>query len=218
MTGINLEALLVARKIADFAEKEKDLRTNRRPRVVCKHMGAVLADAVLQAGLNYHNVVRPRVLSILNSYPDMDRVSSLSKLVEKNETASFLNWVHEDKILRFERIVRFLKNENIELVADLHSQLASEKFRKELLCIKGVGPKTADYMACLVGVESIPVDRHVRSLALSLGITNQDYQFLQKVFCYAADFLGVPRREFDEWIWQRQTQILSSGHQLKLAV
>lgn len=84
--------------------------------------------------------------------------------------------------------------------------------------IKGVGPKTVDYMACLAGVEPIQVDRHVRSFALSLGITNLDYQFLQKVFCYAADFLGVPRREFDEWIWQRQTQTLSSGQKLKLTV
>lgn len=59
-------------------------------------------------------------------------------------------------------------------------------------------------MACLVGVESIPVDRHVRSFALRLDIKCQDYHFLQKAFCFAADFLGISRRDFDAWIWQRE--------------
>jgi hypothetical protein len=62
-----------------------------------------------------------------------------------------------------------------------------------------------DYLACLVGIESIAVDRHVRAYARRAGVESQDYDFLREVFCGAADLLSLSRRAFDGWIWRKES-------------
>jgi hypothetical protein len=215
-TGSAVEVLLVARRIADHAKDEGALFEEKSPRVTCEHLGAVLADSVLQAGLNYTTVVRPRVLSILQDHPDRYTISSLASLIQEGETGAFLNWRHHEKLSRFEALVIFLQKWGVEDVRDLRLGLASDEFCDAIQTINGIGPKTVDYMACLVGIDSIAVDRHVRTFAKTVGVENDDYYFLRQSFCCAADLLSLPRREFDAWLWRRATA--PTQVQLALAV
>lgn len=219
MSGVEVQnsamaILLAARRIADHAKDEGALAEQNIPRATCAHLGAVLADSVLQAGLNYATVVRPRVLAILRAYPDLDTVSALLGLIEERRTDLFLNWRHHEKVTRFEALVAFLKAWGVEDIHDLRAKLAAEDFRDAMQTINGIGPKTVDYMACLVGIESIAVDRHVRTFAKKSGVENDDYHFLRKSFCCAADLLALPRREFDAWLWR--TAVSSTQTQLGL--
>lgn len=203
MNSSAIEMLLVARRIANHAKDEGVLSEEKHPRVTCEHLGAVLADSVLQAGLNYTTVVRPRVLAILRTHPSCNTISSLVSLIQDGETGAFLNWRHHEKISRFEALVVFLQRWGIEDIQDLRAVLVSEDFCDAIQSISGIGPKTVDYMACLVGIDSIAVDRHVRTFAKAVGVENGDYHFLRASFCCAADLLSVPRREFDAWLWSR---------------
>lgn len=211
-----IEILLAARRIADYAKEEGALWEEKVPRATCEHLGAVLADSVLQAGLNYANVVRPRVLAILQRYPKLNTISALLVLIEEQRTGEFLNWRHHEKVARFEALVTFLKEWGIEKVQDLRAHLVAEEFCEAIQTVNGVGPKTVDYMACLVGIDSIAIDRHVRSFAKRVGVENDDYFFLRKSFCCAADLLTLPRREFDAWLWRRAA--FSSDGQLSLGI
>lgn len=199
-----LELLKSARRVADFASSQGVPATYAVRRSTYKHAGALLADAVLQAGLSYHSVVMPRVGRILTEFPDADRVSALSYLVTKGSTAHLLNWQHPTKIERFERLVCFLHRAKVDTTDDMRTVLKSETFCADLQLLNGVGPKTIDYMACLVGIESIAVDRHIRTFALRSGVNNDAYDFLKNVFCFAADLLSISRREFDAWVWSRE--------------
>ncbi|MFC5391733.1 hypothetical protein [Bosea vestrisii] len=210
-----IDLLVAARKIADFADAEGVGASRSAARVQYDHLGAVLADSVLQAGLRYASVVRPRVERILVNYPDSANACALAEIVRKGQAAEFLDWQHPIKAARFERTVEFICNSGIEHVADLREQLRNDEFCLDLQCINGIGPKTVDYMACLVGIESIAVDRHIRSFARQVGIQAADYVFLKRVFCFAADLLSISRREFDAWVWQRESSKRSS--QLSLA-
>jgi hypothetical protein len=201
--GSAIEILLAGRRIADHAKDEGALCEQKIPRATCEHLGAVLADSVLQAGLNYATVVRPRVLAIMRTYPEWDTLSSLLGLIEEHGTSAFLNWHHHEKVTRFEMLVAFLKEWGVEDVQNLRSHLVSEKFCEAIQSINGIGPKTVDYMACLVGIDSIAVDRHVRTFARHVGVDNDDYHFLRRSFCCAADLLALSRREFDAWLWRR---------------
>jgi hypothetical protein len=205
MNSSAIEMLLVARRIANHARDEGVLSDEKHPRVTCKHLGAVLADSVLQAGLNYKTVVRPRVLAILRTHPSYNTISSLVSLIQEGETGAFLNWRHQEKISRFEALVVFLQKWGVEDVQDLRLGLISEDFCDAIQTLNGIGPKTVDYMACLVGIDSIAVDRHVRTFAKTVGVENDDYHFLRASFCCAADLLSLPRREFDAWLWRRAT-------------
>lgn len=197
------EVLLAARRIADHAKDEGALFDEKFPRTTCDHLGAVLADSVLQAGLNYTTVVRPRVQAILRAHPTRNTISSLVSLIRDGKTSAFLNWRHHEKVRRFEALVAFMVDWGIEDVKDLRGRLASDEFRDAIQAVNGIGPKTVDYMACLIGIDSIAVDRHVRTFAKTVGVENADYQFLRKSFCCAADLLSLPRREFDAWLWRR---------------
>ncbi|EMN1926133.1 hypothetical protein RVV18_000491 [Burkholderia ambifaria] len=201
--GSAIEVLLAARRIADHAKDEGALFEEKHPRATCEHLGAVLADSVLQAGLNYTTVVRPRVLAILRAHPTRHTISSLVALIQDGKSSAFLNWRHHEKVSRFEALVGFLKDRGIEDVRDLRAGLASDEFCDAIQTVNGIGPKTVDYMACLVGIDSIAVDRHVRTFAKTVGVENNDYDFLRKSFCSAADLLSLPRREFDAWLWRR---------------
>lgn len=203
MTISAIEVLHAARRIANYAKEEGVFFGDNHPRVTCDHLGAVLADSVLQAGLNYMTVVRPRVLAILRSHPSRHTISSLVSLIQNGETGTFLNWRHHEKVNRFEALVVFLEGRGIEDVQSLRAGLASDEFCYAIQKVRGIGPKTVDYLACLVGIDSIAVDRHVRSFAKSVSIENDDYHFLRASFCCAADLLSLPRREFDAWLWRR---------------
>lgn len=203
MSNSLVEVLLVARLIANRAKDEGALFDEKHPRAICGHLGAVVADSILQAGLNYSTVVRPRVLAILQMHPSRYTISSLVSLIHTNEVGAFLNWSHFEKIRRFEALVLFLQSRGIEDVQDMRLALASAEFCESIQTVSGIGPKTVDYMSCLVGIDSIAVDRHVRAFARAVGVKNDDYHFLRKSFCCAADLLSLPRREFDAWLWRR---------------
>ena len=212
----NIDALMAARVIADLAYQEGVCSMPQLLRASCEHLGAVLADSVLQAGLNYKSVVRPRIERILSLYPNAAFLDGLTEIVNANSSAKFLNWSHYEKISRFENLVLSMREYSISNVKTLRNTLVDEKFCEHLQGIHGVGPKTIDYMACLVGLESIAVDRHIRAYAKRAGLEHSDYYFLKKSFCFAADLLSISRRGFDAWIWKKESEKESS--QFALAV
>jgi hypothetical protein len=159
---------------------------------------------VLQAGLSYRSVVMPRVGRILREFPDADRVSALMCLVREGGAAHLLDWQHPTKLERFEHLVGFLHRAEVETTDDIRTVLKSDTFCADLQSLNGVGPKTIDYMSCLVGIESIAVDRHIRTFAARAGVKNDEYDFLKNAFCFAADLLSISRREFDAWVWSRE--------------
>ncbi|NOI94336.1 MULTISPECIES: hypothetical protein [Vibrio] len=196
-----VDILKSARQLADYAIELGVSQEERVHRPVYDHMGAILADSILQAGLNYASVVKPRVEFILNSHSEKRTSSTLIEMIDNQQTADFLNWSHTTKINRFESIVRFMYSNDVNTSADLREKLELDSFGVELLELDGVGPKTVDYMKCLVGIDSVAVDRHIRTFAQEAGIVQKDYEFLHKSFCSAADLLSISRRSFDSWVW-----------------
>jgi endonuclease III-like uncharacterized protein len=85
---------------------------------------------------------------------------------------------------------------------ELKLWLVQDEARENLLSLQGIGPKTYDYLCCLVGIDCIAVDRHVRTFANEAGVYINDYDRLKSVVSYAADLLGMTRRDFDAWIWK----------------
>jgi len=207
MQSSAIQMLVAARRVADYALEAGADINGETVRASYHHMGAIVADCVLQAGLNYRSVVLPRVSAILERFPGLDRTSELVELVARGETSHFLNWHHPEKIERFEALVCFLSECSVENAPMLRDRLQDASFVVALRVVRGVGPKTVDYMQCLVGIDSIAVDRHVRTFAKRVGVVEEDYDFLKSVFCYAADLLCVSRREFDAWVWRREASV-----------
>jgi hypothetical protein len=200
------DLVYAARRVADHAVDVGILAMPLPPRSVSNHLGAVLADSVLQAGLNYANVVRPRIVFIVQNFPGAATLGPLIAVIEREGISAFLQWQHREKISRFEHLVDFICKEGIESTCDLRCALQEKSFKMHIQQVRGVGPKTVDYMACLVGADNIAVDRHIRGFSQIVGLEDSSYDYLSKVFGFAADLLCVPRREFDARIWHFQSE------------
>ncbi|OPY93651.1 hypothetical protein A5906_17830 [Bradyrhizobium sacchari] len=197
-----LEVLALAREIATYARNRGATNSLIDRRSTSTHLGAVLADSILQAGLNYRTVVHARVTRIVDLFPHAKTLGGVVSIVNSGMISDFLMWKHPEKIDRFVKLVLLLEQAGVHETAQLRVWIQDDSSRKELLLIPGIGPKTVDYLACLVGVDCIPIDRHLRSFAADAGIEVKDYDRLKLVFSYAADLLGLPRRSFDQWVWQ----------------
>lgn len=211
-----LHALRCARQIADTVGVHAIENINRAQRPVSEHLGAILADSVLQAGVNYRTVVRPRVERIVTHFPEAADLAGTMEVVGAGKVHDFLMWSHSEKIGRFIRLAELLDRRAIRTVTDVRSWFGHDSCRKELLRLSGIGPKTVDYMNCLVGADCIAVDRHVKAFVASLGIESDDYTFVQLTVSYAADLLNVGRRDFDSWIWRVMSAEVKEPYQYVL--
>jgi hypothetical protein len=201
-----LGTLVSARLVVAHAEKLGiDCRptTSRDP---VNHLGAVLADSILQAGLNYRTVVKVRVDRIKSLFPEAATLSGVLELIGRGGISDFLLWRHPTKLSRFISLAELLQKHRIEDVPLLQKWLLDLAFHDQLLSINGVGFKTIDYLCCLVGLDCVAVDRHIRTFASEAGVEVTDYYGLKTIISYAADLLGISRRDFDAWIWGRVSQ------------
>jgi len=196
-----LSALSSARLVVQLAQEKGVVRHNRSYREPLYHVGAILADAALQAGLNYRTVVKVRVDRIVQDFPEAATLSGTFNAIASIGVADFLRWRHHTKMSRFICLAELLRNEGVDDFHQLRTWLQNPACRGKLRAIHGVGPKTVDYLCGLVGLDFIAVDRHIRTFASDAGVTEVDYDFLQIVVSYAADLLGVSRRHFDASIW-----------------
>lgn len=166
------------------------------------HMGATIADAILQARSPYDTVVRPRIKRIRENYPEATTTSAFWRLLEERGVKAVLSWKGDEKPKRVVRLTRLFLEEGIETEDDLSKWITSESNRLRLLEIKGIGPKTADYLKILVGLQTAAVNRHVETLLAEAGIQPSSYDEAREIINRSADRLEVDRAFFDHSIWQ----------------
>lgn len=170
------------------------------------HMGATIVDAVLQAGLTYETVVKPRVLRILNEFPYAKTTSAFLSLIERHPVEVLLQNKNGesfkgDKPQRIKEIALMLQNESVETESDLKLWLQSNDNISKLKEMKGIKDKTVDYFKILVGFETNAVDRHLVNFLKEAGIVASSYNEYQEIINKAADMLRVNKANFDHSIW-----------------
>ena len=166
------------------------------------HIGATVADAVLQANNKYSTHVKPRVNRILAQYPETRTTSSVLRLLEYIAATEFLDWRGIDRAERFRQVLVLFAAEGIEVESDLQEWLSRESSLRKLRAIKGIGPKTVDYFKILVGVSTSAIDRHLLKFLELAGLTPCGYLDAQAIINATADILSVDRAYFDHSIWQ----------------
>lgn len=196
-----MELLGNARQLADFISSLDDFNLNFRSNTTYNHMGATLSDAILQSGLNYRNVVLPRIRRILNIYPDVTTTTEFLLIIEIYGADCVLDWNHSEKPRRLCELTSLLCKNNIESEDDLRTWLKKQSNCLTLLELKGLGPKTVDYLKRLVDIPTVAVDRHIKTFVSFAGLKQQRYEEIKIVVEFAADLLEVNRSHLDYAIW-----------------
>lgn len=167
-----------------------------------QHLGATIADAVLQANMRYETHVRPRIDRIRRLFPTAATMSGLRSALAERTTIGFLDWRGTDRAKRFNDIIALLSAEGIETEDDLGQWLMNEENLFKLATIKGVGPKTIDYFKILTGAQTAAIDRRLLDFLSQGSIQVSNYDEAKEVINLAADLMGVRRAYFDHSIWE----------------
>jgi hypothetical protein len=167
-----------------------------------RHIGATIADAVLQANMKYETHVRPRITRIRAAFPNAATLSGLKKTLMERTTTRFLDWNGLDRVKRFDDIVALFASENIETEDDLKDWLLNERNLLKLAMIKGIGPKTIDYFKILTGIQTCAIDRRLLDFLKQADIQVSSYDEAKAIINLTADIMMVERAYFDHSIWE----------------
>lgn len=168
------------------------------------HMGATLTDALLQSGLRYETVVLPRVREIL-AHPEAATTSGFLCLLESSGAKALLRWKSDAKPQCVLAVTCMLCEQGIETEDGLRTWLGEERNRAWLQTVRGIGPKTVDYLRLLVGEPTCAVDRHLFAFLDEAGLQITDYPAARAVINGAATLLGIDGRDLNHSIWKRMS-------------
>ena len=189
-------------KLIQFIENKQDFNIIKSNSCFYNsHLGAVLTDIVLQAGLNYKTVVLPRVLRVYKKYNSAYNLNSLVNTIDDIGLERFLDWKNQIKLKRFESIIEYLINNSIQTTDELLIHLNKEPNIENFLLVQGIGNKTIDYFFKLMHVETITVDRHIVNFLNQAEVNFNNYHSAKRIVEFTADILNVSRRDIDYSIW-----------------
>jgi hypothetical protein len=191
-----------ADKLTEFIRHMSGWRIVTSPDGNYDHLGATIADAVLQANMRYETHVRPRITRIRKMFPAAATMSGLKTTLTERTSVDFLDTRGLDRAERFESIVALFSSEDIETEDDLRTWLMHEKNIAKLANIKGIGPKTLDYFKILTSIQTCAIDRRLLDFLKLADIEVSNYDEAKSVVNLAADLMGVGRVVFDYSIWE----------------
>ncbi|MBI9045526.1 MAG: hypothetical protein JEZ06_13635 [Anaerolineaceae bacterium] len=171
-----------------------------------QHMGATLVDGVLQSGLNYKTVVKPRVDKVLANYPNEKTTSEFSDLCKKEGIKNIITWKDDRKPNLILTLISLLQRENVETCQEFSVWLNDDQNTKKLQTIKGIGPKTIDYFKILVGQESVAVDVHLNRFIQLAGIQLSEYEEIKALISKTSNVLGIKQSILDHSIWKYMSE------------
>jgi hypothetical protein len=166
------------------------------------HIGATLADAVLQANSNYELTVRKRIANIRKEYPDQTSLRALRQLLKKITVQDFLQWKGKRKPETFLHLVDLLESVGVNTESDLREWLQRDDSSVKLRNIPSVGPKTVDYLKILVGLPGAAIDRHLLNFIDRAGLGKLNYERAKELIHQTADLMEMNRENLDHSIWR----------------
>jgi hypothetical protein len=163
------------------------------------HIGALLADVVLQPGLNYEHVVWPRIRRILVRFATYDSSSEFLALLLTLGPSEVVNWRGAVKPARLLAWTSHLVEQEVDNVPQLAEYLAQPP--ASLQGLPGMGPKSLAYLRLLSGLSDFPIDRRFIRVFAVLGCGLSGVEEMQAALHRAARLLDVEPRALERTIW-----------------
>ncbi|MGW3582462.1 hypothetical protein ACWDM8_14155 [Streptomyces rubiginosohelvolus] len=169
-------------------------------------MGAVICDVSFQPRCKYEGTLRPRLLHLQSSWPDARTVRGFQRRLVTEDLAVAMKFNHARKVATAHAITDLLAAHEVDTCEDLHTWLDRQDNRAALRTVKGVGPKSIDYIGNLVGRSHVAVDVHLRAFAVDAGATDLPYDQLRAAYEEAAVILGHDRGALEHAVWRHRSK------------
>ncbi|MFJ3246663.1 hypothetical protein [Streptomyces sp. NPDC086782] len=172
------------------------------------HMGAVICDASFHARRKYKSTIRPRLLQLQSAWPDAVTVRGFQARLATEDLAVAMNFKSPSKVATAHAITDLLVAKGVDTRDDLHAWLDHQDNRAALRAVKGVGPKSVDYIGNLVGRSQVAVDVHLRAFAADAGIAGLRYEELRTIYEETAAILGHEPGGLEHAVWRFKSQAM----------
>jgi 3-methyladenine DNA glycosylase/8-oxoguanine DNA glycosylase len=193
-----------ALQLAEHAQSLPEETFKEDQQTTYEHMGATITEAVLQAGLGYEAVVRPRVARLQATYPEATTTTGFLEVLQDLHLAHFLKFSgYKPKVIR--SLTERLAGAGVETERDFAEWIQSDDNHASLKGIHGVGDKTIDYLKALCGLSTAAIDVHLLRFLREASIQVTGYNDAQRVVHLTADLLKIDRGTFDRSIWKYMT-------------
>ncbi|MEU4097918.1 hypothetical protein [Streptomyces sp. NPDC026673] len=169
------------------------------------HMGAVICDASFHARRKYKSTIRPRLIQLQTAWPDAATVRGFQARLATEDLAVAMNFRSPRRVATAHAITHLLVTENVDTREELCTWLGRQTSRDALRRLKGMGPKSVDYLGNLVGRSQVAVDVHLRAFAAQAGVTGLGYEELRAVYEQTADLLGHDRAGLEHAVWRHMS-------------
>ncbi|MFD8382425.1 hypothetical protein ACFV2X_28600 [Streptomyces sp. NPDC059679] len=170
------------------------------------HMGAVICDASFQARRRYESTIRPRILHLQSAWPDAATVRGFQMRLATEDLAAVMNFRSPSRVATAHGVTDLLAASGVDTCDDLHAWLDDQDNRAALRAVKGVGPKSVDYIANLVGRSHVAVDVHLHAFAADAGVSGLGYEQLRAVYEKTAAILGHEPGGLEHAVWRFKSQ------------
>lgn len=190
-------------ELAQFCKKQAGFKIiNRVAGKTYGNMGATIINGMLQAGVNFKDVVAPRVNRYLDKYPSVKTTSEFLELLESNEIENIIDWKPGAKPNRIKKLAAFFKSQAIETERDLFIWFQHPENAELFLQQDGIGCKTRDYFKILSGhTNETAIDRHLIGFIKMAGIKCSGYDEASTIIKGASKYLEVDVSILDHSIW-----------------
>ncbi|MFF3740445.1 hypothetical protein ACFYZJ_36785 [Streptomyces sp. NPDC001848] len=117
-----------------------------------------------------------------------------------------MNFKSPRKVATAHDLTDLLASSGVDTRADLCAWLDHQDNRAALRKVKGVGPKSVDYIGNLVGRSQVAVDVHLRAFAADAGVMELRYNELRAAYEEAAAVLGHEPGGLEHAVWRFKSQ------------
>jgi len=199
-----MQQAIEAKKLVNYINSlGLEISTRKPPH---KHVGAIIADAVMQIGHEYKKQVANRIVRLREEYPAAATVSGFLHLLGTVGAQELLDgWKGQQEHKRLYDHAKFFAGKGIDTFDELAVWLQDEENRDSLIKAGlGIRDKTADYYRVLVRLpDAVKVDSRVEEFLADAGIdvTIYAYKDLRAVVQLAAKQLGKRPIDLDSAIW-----------------
>lgn len=170
------------------------------------HMGAIIADGILQQGLKWEDVVKPRLKELVK-IKKAETTTGFYNFYNKKGLEILIDFKNKRKIKAIKCIVDLLIKEKVETPINLNKWLRQDENIEKLKNIYGVGDKTTDYFKILAEIPNSAVDRHLMNFLRKAKIEVKTYTEAHRIINKTADSSKRNKSLFDYSIWKYMSSI-----------
>jgi endonuclease III len=153
-----------------------------------------------------------RIEELIALWPDATTTAAFLSRLAADDLGSTVRWRGQEKLRRIENLAVVLNAEGMQTPQDLVTAYEDEavalSLMRTLRQIRGIGPKTVNYLAILAGSKQyVAVDRHLRAFVREAGITGLSDESVRRLYIAVAARRGWTPGDLDAAVWRYRTTV-----------